>query len=229
MISQEKMLKEVIKQETEWRAVQIKDFRFFRAGISYATMAIDITDDKELSKRPWICTYWRKWKVREFITPGKCLQCMVVGHVGKECQELKATANCHRCGEEGHQIKECKGTASCHLCHGGKNTKRGKEKRKGQAVKTNMTIMQIYLNRCRWALDLIYQTAREREVDMLMVAESNKDITKTRNWMRDTRADAAILITGRDLRIGRNGKGEGFCWAEVEVQLTDMRNGISGM
>ena len=53
--------------------------------------------------------------------------------------------------------------------------------------------IQINLRRCRAAQDLLYQTASERNVQVLLISEQNRNPEKA-SWFRDRRGDAAISV-----------------------------------
>ena len=54
-------------------------------------------------------------------------------------------------------------------------------------------MLQINLNRSREAQDLAILTAREREVDILVISEQNRDLHDAM-WFKDKRGDAAIYV-----------------------------------
>ena len=54
-------------------------------------------------------------------------------------------------------------------------------------------MLQINLNRSREAQDLTIQTAREREVDILVISEQNRDLHDAM-WFNGKRGDAAIYV-----------------------------------
>lgn len=74
-----------------------------------------------------------------------------------------------------------------------------------------MKILQINLNRCRVAHDLLYHTAKEKEIDLCLVSEPNENITKEWGGHRD----AKVWIVSGDLYVGRAGSGLGHSWIET--------------
>ena len=54
-------------------------------------------------------------------------------------------------------------------------------------------MLQINLNRSREAHDLAIQTAREREVGILVISEQNRDLYDAM-WFKDKRDDAVIYV-----------------------------------
>lgn len=75
-------------------------------------------------------------------------------------------------------------------------------------------VMQTNLNRNKAAWDLALQTAEEKKIDVLMVAEPNKARAKSAGAILDLRKDVAILVTGR-IRAGAIGRQEGVAALRV--------------
>ena len=57
----------------------------------------------------------------------------------------------------------------------------------------SVNMLQINLNRSQDAQDLAIQTAREREVGILVISEQNRDLYDV-IWFKDKRGDAAIYV-----------------------------------
>jgi ABC-type uncharacterized transport system substrate-binding protein len=57
-----------------------------------------------------------------------------------------------------------------------------------------MIILQTNLNRSRAAHDLLEQTVKEENVDVVLVAEPNKKLAEGATWIADKNKDAAIKI-----------------------------------
>ena len=57
----------------------------------------------------------------------------------------------------------------------------------------SVNMLQINLNRSQDAQDLAIQTAREKEVGILVISEQNRDLHDAM-WFKDKRGDAAIYV-----------------------------------
>lgn len=79
-----------------------------------------------------------------------------------------------------------------------------------------MKVLQINLNRCRGAHDLLEVSTIQKEVDICLLSEPNKAIADKRKWHADERTDAAISIINKKLCVVNGGKGKGFVWLELE-------------
>lgn len=64
-----------------------------------------------------------------------------------------------------------------------------------------MKILQTNLCRGRAAHDLAYATGKQKDVDLLIVGEPNKNITKSSNWIKDQNQDIAILFLNNNIEV----------------------------
>lgn len=78
-----------------------------------------------------------------------------------------------------------------------------------------MRLLQINLNRCREAHDLLESTCGQQEIDICLVTEPNKARVTGVRWKIDDEKDAAIWLNDEREASGRHGGGKGFAWAEV--------------
>lgn len=67
-----------------------------------------------------------------------------------------------------------------------------------------MKFLQANLNRCKAAQELLHQTVREKEIDVLIVTEPNKKIVS--NWHVDQKTNAVTRICNNKIRTGNTGK-----------------------
>lgn len=74
-----------------------------------------------------------------------------------------------------------------------------------------MKILQINVDRCRDAHDLLYHLATENNIDVCLVAEPNSNIT--RDW--GGHQDAKIWTANQSMFIRASGLGRGFSWIET--------------
>ena len=55
-----------------------------------------------------------------------------------------------------------------------------------------MRILQINLNRCKLAQDMMHQCAIELRPDIIIISEPNRQLP---HWFNDTKGDASIWVT----------------------------------
>lgn len=77
-------------------------------------------------------------------------------------------------------------------------------------------ILQINLNRCTAAHDLLEQTACSLGVDVCLVSEPNRALAGSRGWLVDGRCDAAIWVANKAIRVAAFGSIEGAAWATLQ-------------
>ncbi|XP_071442535.1 uncharacterized protein [Hetaerina americana] len=80
-------------------------------------------------------------------------------------------------------------------------------------------VVQLNLNHCAVAQDLLFQTLVEEKADIAIISEVYKD-PNTANWVLDSKGTAAVWVSGR-LHISNRAATHvsGFTWVEV----SDMR------
>lgn len=84
----------------------------------------------------------------------------------------------------------------------------------------NISFLQIHLNRCRSAHDLLENTARINKIDILLLSEPNSKLVEKSHWMTDKHVDAAICILNRELKIAEWKSEEGFLWINInEIKI----------
>jgi exonuclease III len=81
-----------------------------------------------------------------------------------------------------------------------------------------MIILQTNLNRSRAAHDLLEQTVKEENVDVVLVAEPNKKLAEGATWIADKNKDAAIKIYKQteETIIKRVVRKDGIIWLEMK-------------
>ena len=78
-----------------------------------------------------------------------------------------------------------------------------------------INVLQINLNRCREAHDLLAYTVGEHQIDLCLLSEPNQARARgTPGWVTDDGQDTAIVNEGR-APIRDKGKGPGFTWVHV--------------
>lgn len=76
-------------------------------------------------------------------------------------------------------------------------------------------VLQLNLNHCSEAQDLLHQLVREEKVDVVVVSEEYRDLDDA-NWARDATGKAAVWVCG-NLHLARRPATatHGFTWVEV--------------
>lgn len=80
----------------------------------------------------------------------------------------------------------------------------------------SLKVMQTNLGRGRAAHDLAYATARKEGVDILLVGEPNKTITKGGEWIKDERGDVAVLLINKKVIVTQTKAGKGYVSISLE-------------
>ena len=82
-----------------------------------------------------------------------------------------------------------------------------------------MEFLQINLNHCKAAHDLLEATIRQRNVDIIILSEANKNRIKP-TWYTDRQGETVIGILNNTIVPVENGNGQGFVWIALpEVTL----------
>lgn len=80
-----------------------------------------------------------------------------------------------------------------------------------------MRVLQLNLNHCEAAQDLLAQTVRDLDIDVAILSEQYRCADNSRNWISDTDGRAAIWVCGKnfiqDLPLTQRG---GFTWVKLE-------------
>lgn len=76
---------------------------------------------------------------------------------------------------------------------------------------SRMKFLQINTNRSHVAFDVALATAAKLNIDMILMSEPNKFKIREK-WICDGRQDTGILILNKNLRISKQGSGDGFTY-----------------
>ena len=80
-----------------------------------------------------------------------------------------------------------------------------------------MKFLQLNLNHCEAAQDLLWQTLYERNIDVAILCEQYKDIDSSQNWMKDTTGKVATWVCkNHHIQEIPATIREGYVWARVE-------------
>lgn len=78
-----------------------------------------------------------------------------------------------------------------------------------------LSILQVNLNKCVAAHDLLEQTASAMGVDVCLVSEPNKAVAGARRWLVDERGDAAVWVVNKQVKVDEFGSVEGVAWIKL--------------
>ena len=121
----------------------------------------------------------------------RCFKCLEFGYVTAECPKDILEKLCYRCGEPGHLAAGCGKLRKC-LAREAIGKPQGH--RTGDVTYfPSVNMLQININRSRQAQDPVIQTARERDVGILLIVEQNRDLYHAM-WFKNKRGDAAIYV-----------------------------------
>lgn len=80
-----------------------------------------------------------------------------------------------------------------------------------------ISFLQINLNRCKVAHDLLRQTATNKKVDIIIISEQNRNEA---GRYSDVKGDAAIAVQNGIIPQEIGAPGRGFVWIRVnEVRI----------
>ena len=75
-----------------------------------------------------------------------------------------------------------------------------------------LKVLQVNLNRCRVAHDLLEVTVAEWKIDICIISEPNRDLAAKENWLVDENVDVAIWLSNTAVTLKEQGKGKGLVW-----------------
>jgi hypothetical protein len=79
-----------------------------------------------------------------------------------------------------------------------------------------LRVLQINLNRCRAAHDVLEATVASHRVDICIVSEPNIALAKARQWLIDETNGTAIWVSSGRVRMKTSGTARGLSWVETE-------------
>lgn len=87
----------------------------------------------------------------------------------------------------------------------------------GEGSGWSMKVLQLNLNHCEAAQDLLAQTVRDLEIDVAIISEQHRDNGNPATWIPDGTSKAAIWVCGRTFIEGTpRAASAGFTWAKLE-------------
>ena len=82
-----------------------------------------------------------------------------------------------------------------------------------------MRILQLNLNHCETAQDLVMQTVREMKIDVAILCDQHRNLNPPHNWIHDAEHQAAIWVRG-GLPVQRCSSGESRFYTWVQIAET---------
>ncbi|XP_044583012.1 uncharacterized protein LOC123264033 [Cotesia glomerata] len=133
---------------------------------------------------------WVNCRIRATRKPTQCYKCWHFGHHGSQCRSKTDRSKlCIRCGQEGHKIADCKNPPKCVLCAENKSAENA-------AHHAGTYRCPLNLNHCEAAHDLLVQTVRELELDLVIIAEPYRHLNN-QPWETDSTTKAVIWSCGK--------------------------------
>ncbi|KAK9728129.1 hypothetical protein QE152_g18138 [Popillia japonica] len=78
-----------------------------------------------------------------------------------------------------------------------------------------MRILQTNLGRGRAAQNLAFATAKQSNIDILIISEPNKNIVRGSEWIKDRQSNVAILFTNKKVEVRKVEHGEGYVYLRI--------------
>ncbi|KAI8122658.1 hypothetical protein CVS40_6389, partial [Lucilia cuprina] len=170
----------------EVQLTAVKNMRKAYDGTQTATIGINAILSNKLIELYKIRIGWVVCRIREKVAPRRCFKCLDFGHPAANCKNANDyTNNCLYCGEIGHKIN---GKKRPH--YGGKNMSilyQSAPKPK----QTLMRLLQLNLNHCQAAQDLLNQSVRELNIDVALLSEPYSCLISPK-WVSDSSGTSAI-------------------------------------
>ncbi|CAB0037844.1 unnamed protein product [Trichogramma brassicae] len=164
----------------------VKSLRKAYAGKQVAVVALPDDLAATALKLGHVRIGWVNCRIRAREEAARCYRCWSPGHVAARCKGPDRTELCYRCGQKGHQAKDCKGQPSLELPS-------GPEDHPGPPM---MRILQLNLNHCEAAQDLLCDTISRLRIDVAILCEQYKNLAPPNTWLADADGQAAIWVHG---------------------------------
>uniref|UniRef100_A0ABD2WJQ6 Reverse transcriptase domain-containing protein n=2 Tax=Trichogramma kaykai TaxID=54128 RepID=A0ABD2WJQ6_9HYME len=182
----------------------VKSLRRAYSGTQVAVVALPDDLAATALKLGHIRIGWVNCQIRDREEAARCYRCWSPGHVAARCRGPDRTELCHRCGQKGHQAKDCKGQPACVLCQ-----ERGADDHRHTSMSSScplarkitqarpmMRILQLNLNHCETAQDLLCDTISRLRIDVAILCEQYKNLAPPNTWLADADGQAAIWVQG---------------------------------
>jgi len=146
---------------------------------------------------------WTICRIRERTGPTRCFKCLEYGHIAVNWKSLVDRSDCCiRCGRKGHKAPKCSKKPSCLICSvaGMKETRKQillSHNQRDRETSSDMQLIQLNLNHCRAAQDLLKHRVRELGSEVAILSEP---------YRVESSSEAALWLCGvgappmRDMR-----------------------------
>ncbi|CAB0035836.1 unnamed protein product [Trichogramma brassicae] len=168
----------------------VKSLRKAYAGTQVAVVALPDELAAAALKLGHVRIGWVNCRIRAREEAARCYRCWSPGHMAARCKGPDRTDLCHRCGQKGHQARDCKGQPSCVLCR-----ERGADDHHHPGP-LMMRILQLNLNHCEAAQDLLCDAISKLRIDVAILCEQYKNLAPPNTWLADADGQAAIWVHG---------------------------------
>uniref|UniRef100_A0ABD2VWL5 CCHC-type domain-containing protein n=1 Tax=Trichogramma kaykai TaxID=54128 RepID=A0ABD2VWL5_9HYME len=155
----------------------VKTLRKAYAGTQTAVTALPDDLAARALKLGHIRIGWVNCRIRGRGEAARCYRCWSPGHMAARCRGPDRTELCHRCGQKGHQLE----LPSCTEDH---------------PRLPMMRILQLNLNHCETAQDLLCDTISRLRIDVAILCEQYKNLAPPNTWLADADGQAAIWVQG---------------------------------
>jgi len=183
----------------------IKSLRSGYEEMQIAIVSLPVTVANRVLKEGKVKIGWTRCRVRERVQRKRCYRCLEFGLVASSCKSaIDRTGCCLKCGDNGHKAADCTEDAKCLIYStagkaGADEQHHAGSKRCPTATKNgaNMSkkLIQLNMNHCATAHDLIQQTVRELSVDVALLSEPYRSMENA-DFVSDSTGKAAIWVCG---------------------------------
>uniref|UniRef100_A0ABD2W9Q0 Reverse transcriptase domain-containing protein n=1 Tax=Trichogramma kaykai TaxID=54128 RepID=A0ABD2W9Q0_9HYME len=163
----------------------VKSLRRAYSGTQVAVVALPDDLAATALKLGHIRIGWVNCRIRGREEAARCYRCWSPGHMAARCKGPDRTELCYRCGQKGHQAKDCKGQPACLGLPSGTE---------GHPDPRMMRVLQLNLNHCEAAQDLLCDTISKLRIDVAILCEQYKNLAPRNTWLADADGQAAIWV-----------------------------------
>lgn len=105
----------------------------------------------------------------------------------------------------------------------------------------NIKVLQVNLGRGRTAHDMVYTTAREKDIDIVLISEPNIKISLSQNYILDNKQNVAMYIRNKNVGIHGFSVGDGYiclrwekwcmyaCYCSPNIPIEDFKTYIDDL
>ncbi|XP_070851452.1 uncharacterized protein [Drosophila suzukii] len=179
-------------------SVKLRSLRPSHRDTQTAVVGLPSRDAEAVLCKGKIKLGWSICKVKERDSQPRCYKCLEIGHIAIKCH-TKVDRSGRNEVEEPPSRKQAVSS----------------RRKKSRSQTPRMEVIQINLNHCRAAQDLLLQSARESKADLAVISEPYK-VKDDGDWITDTSGKAAIWLCRRNGKSFLDvHKGSGFVRARI--------------